>query len=102
MKQRLGMIWMALLTAYMAIITTDMYNTLRSVDSCQESTLRYMQKTAKILKRIKHADMISKKEADRLEAAEQLHAEQVSPESSESSENVDQAELSQGASNDHT
>ncbi len=71
MKQRFAMIWLALLTVYMACITTDMYGTLRSVQSCQENTLTFMQKTAKILKRIKESDLMDRQTAS-LSGNEQL------------------------------
>jgi len=61
MKNRVGTIWLSILTLYLAYTTTDMYGVLKSVQGSQESTLKYMQKSASILKRLKHLKMIEKK-----------------------------------------
>lgn len=53
MKTRLPMIWLALLTIYQSYVTTDALSVLKSVEANQEYTLKYMEKSAVILKRIK-------------------------------------------------
>lgn len=58
---RLTMIWMSVMTVYMACTTTDTYSVLRSVQGNQESTLKYMQKSADILRRLKHLKMVEPK-----------------------------------------
>jgi predicted transposase YbfD/YdcC len=49
------MIWLALLTVYQSYVTTDALSVLKSVEANQEHTLKYMQKSASILKRIRKA-----------------------------------------------
>lgn len=71
MKQRFGIIWLALLTVYLSFTTTDMYSTLRSVQNSQESTLYYMKKSAKILKRIKTAGLLTREETVSLNGSAQ-------------------------------
>lgn len=53
MKGRIPMIWLALLTIYQSYITTDARTTLKDVEASQEVTLKYMEKTAAILKKFK-------------------------------------------------
>lgn len=64
MKTRIGIIWMAALTVYMAYTTTDTYNVLKSVQSSQYFTLQYMQKSTEVLKRLKHAKLIESARSD--------------------------------------
>lgn len=55
MKSRIPILWLALLTIYQSYVSTDALQKLKSVEANQEETVRYMAKTVKILKRIKHA-----------------------------------------------
>ena len=61
MNNRLNMLWLSSLTVYMAYTTTDTYAVLKSVQQCQVHTLHYMEKSAAILKRLKHLKHIEKK-----------------------------------------
>ncbi len=56
------MIWLAILTIYQSYVTTDALSVLRSVESNQEHTLTYMQKSASILKRFKSVKIADKRE----------------------------------------
>lgn len=47
------MLWLAVLTIYQSYVTTDALNRLKSVETNQEYTLKYMEKSTSILKRIK-------------------------------------------------
>lgn len=58
MKNRIGIFWMAAMTVYMAYTTTDTYAVLKSVQSNQGYTLKYMEKSVSILQRIKRAKLI--------------------------------------------
>lgn len=58
MKNRIGIFWLATLTVYMAYTTTDTYAVLKSVQSNQGYTLKYMEKSVSILQRIKRAKLI--------------------------------------------
>jgi hypothetical protein len=53
MKARIPMLWLAVLTVYQSYVTTDALSTLKSVEANQEYTLKYMEKSASILKRFK-------------------------------------------------
>jgi len=53
LKTRLPMIWLSLLTVYQSYVTTDALSTLKGVESNQEYTLRFMEKSASILKKFK-------------------------------------------------
>lgn len=53
MKSRIPMIWLALLTIYQSYVTTDAMSTLKSVEANQQYTLKYMEKSASILKKFK-------------------------------------------------
>jgi hypothetical protein len=53
MKGRIPMLWLSILTVYMAYVTTDARSALKSVEANQEYTLKYMEKSASILKRFK-------------------------------------------------
>lgn len=58
MKNRIGIFWLAALTVYMAYTTTDTYSVLKTVESNQGYTLKYMQKSVEILKRIKNSSLM--------------------------------------------
>lgn len=49
MKNRIGIIWLAILTVYMAYTTTDTYNVLKTVVNNQQHTLLYMEKSTEVL-----------------------------------------------------
>lgn len=53
LHKRLPMIWLSLLTIYQSYVTTDALSVLRQVESSQEYTLKYMEKSCSILKRFK-------------------------------------------------
>jgi predicted transposase YbfD/YdcC len=53
MKSRIPMLWLAVLTIYQSYVTTDALSTLKSVEANQEYTLKYMEKSASILKKFK-------------------------------------------------
>ncbi|MBY0551630.1 MAG: hypothetical protein K2W95_30385 [Candidatus Obscuribacterales bacterium] len=52
MKNRIGIIWLVVLTVYMAYTTTDTYNVLKTVASNQRFTLLYMEKSTEVLTRM--------------------------------------------------
>ncbi len=52
MKNRIGIIWLVVLTVYMAYTTTDTYNVLKTVASNQKFTLLYMEKSTEVLTRM--------------------------------------------------
>ncbi len=62
MKGRVTTIWLSLMTLYMAYTTTDTYSVLKTVRGSQESTLRYMERSASILKRLKILKLIEKEQ----------------------------------------
>jgi len=68
------MIWLAILTIYQSYVTTDALSVLKSVEANQEHTLKYMQKSASILKRFK-----SVKIADEGKAAAPLSGQLLAP-----------------------
>lgn len=53
LQKRLPMIWLSLLTIYQSYVTTDALSVLRNVETSQEYTLKYMEKSVGILKRFK-------------------------------------------------
>lgn len=55
MHNRITVIWLALLTVYLSYTTTDMYSTVKSVEDCQAHTLKYMERSTAILRKLKGA-----------------------------------------------
>jgi hypothetical protein len=53
MKSRIPMLWLAVLTVWQSYVCTDALSTLKTVESNQDYTLRYMAKSAEILKKFK-------------------------------------------------
>jgi hypothetical protein len=56
MRSRIPMIWLAVLTIYQSYVSTDALSTLKTVAANQEFTLKYMAKTAKLIKKIRQAE----------------------------------------------
>lgn len=57
MKTRIPIIWLALLTVFQSYTITDMSSTLREVKACQEESFAYMEKSARILHKIKTGEV---------------------------------------------
>lgn len=68
MRSRITTIWLSLMTLYMAYTTTDTYSVLKIVQGNQESTLRYMERSASILKRLKVLKLIEAERKDKSKA----------------------------------
>lgn len=58
MKNRILVIWMAGLTVYCAYTTNDTYRVLKSLESGQFYTLKYMEKSCGILVRLKKSPFL--------------------------------------------
>ena len=59
MNNRITMLWLAGLTAYVSFTTTDTYRVLKNVENGQFCTLKYMEKSANILYKLKHSQYLA-------------------------------------------
>ncbi len=55
MKNRLLVLWLALLTVYVSYTSNDVYRVLKNVETGQYYTLKYMEKSVPILSQLKHS-----------------------------------------------
>lgn len=62
MKNRLTMIWLSGLTVFVSFTINDNYRVLRNVEFGQYCTLKYMEKSAAILYKIKHSSLLAENE----------------------------------------
>ncbi|MBX9688644.1 MAG: hypothetical protein K2X27_18190 [Candidatus Obscuribacterales bacterium] len=68
MKNRILILWLAGLTLYVSFSTYDVYRTLKNVETGQYYTMKYMEKSANILYKLKHSKLMA--EAVASESAE--------------------------------
>lgn len=59
MKNRVLILWLAGLTVYVSFTTSDTYRVLKNVENGQYWTMKYMEKSADILYKLKHSKLLA-------------------------------------------
>lgn len=59
MNNRITVLWLAGLSVYVSYVANDVYRVLRNVETGQYYTLKYMEKSAPILSKLKRSALLS-------------------------------------------